>query len=82
MLDTLRKREFVPNDDGTTFDLSFGQSYTDRMVRVAMDDIEVIILLMTGNEVELWAVNLQNVPLEIFTENLNMVTRAARHDAR
>lgn len=80
MLDVLNAREFVPRDDGVAFDLSFGSRYEDRLVRVIMDETDILILLMTGNEAEISRVTLRHVPLEVFEMNLNVVTRAARSD--
>lgn len=81
MLDALRTRDFMPRDDGVSFDWlpSARANATDIwLVRVIMDDTDILILLMTGNEVEISRVTLRNVPLEVFQLNLGAFTDAAR----
>jgi hypothetical protein len=71
MLDDLRGREFVPQDDGVTFDLRFGATCEDRMVRVTFDDNEVTVRFMTGNEVELWSARFTDAPFGLFQRALD-----------
>lgn len=77
MLETLRQWGFVPDEDRCTYDLSFGRTFLDRMVRVEMDEASVTIRLMTGDGIELWFTPLQGVPYDIFRAILEVTTAMA-----
>lgn len=77
VLDVLRSWKFVPQDDGTSFDLSFGETYQDRMVRVELSDTDVTIRLMLGNEVPVWSVRLTNAPFALFRGALELAVAEA-----
>lgn len=77
MLDALQELGFTPHEDGSTFDLAFGDAYADRMVRVGFDDNQVTIYVLTGNEVGLWDVRLREAPYALFKLTLDAAVSEA-----
>ena len=78
ILNTLQTKNFCPQPDGETFDLSNGETYQDRMVRVIMSDDDIHVLLMTGNQVEIWGAVLRNPPLTIATSVIGLAVAEAK----
>lgn len=65
LLEGLRVRGFTPDDGGEWFDLPAGGS---RVVRVALDDGEVTVHVLSGNGVSFWQVSLSDgTPLSMVT---------------
>jgi hypothetical protein len=78
ILDTLRHEGFTPDEDGAIFDLFCGSNPHDRMVRVVMDDTDVVVYLMTGNEVEISRIRLTGTSPIMF----HMILRATIDEMR
>ena len=65
LLEGLRVRDFMPGDSGEWFDLPVGAV---GMVRVALDDGEVAVHVLSGNGVSFWQVSLSDgTPVGVVT---------------
>jgi hypothetical protein len=66
ILDALEARGFMPDEGGAWFDLPVGGhgalSVPRAMVRVELDDTDVIVYVMTGNRIPLWSARMSAAP--------------------
>jgi hypothetical protein len=73
ILDELQDLGFMPDPDGRWFDRHSPADKQARILRVVLDDTDVIIHMLEGNEVCCWTVTFSSAPVDLIATNLSII---------